>query len=67
MSNLLKLNHNKTDVLILASPCYIHTSTGNVVYAGDVSVSSSQFVTNLDVVFDQTLSMKLIIHQATNY
>ena len=54
-TNALKLNVNKTDILILASLRYLHMVTDNVVHVGDVSISSSQFV---GVMFDQTLSIK---------
>ena len=57
-SNLLNLNDNKLDEFILASPRYIHTVIDNVMHVGDISISLSQFVMDLDFMFDETLNMK---------
>ena len=45
--NLLKLNDDKTDMLNLASPGYLHGVTDNVVYVRDLLISPSQFDRNI--------------------
>ena len=55
--NRLKLSDTKTNVLILASPRYLHALKDNVMHVVDVSVLSHQFVKNIGIMFYHAMSM----------
>ena len=55
--NLLKLNDDKTEVILFGSPFFIKQDPSISIHIGSVSVSSSTHVRNLGAIFDSTMSM----------
>ena len=62
-SKFLKLNDDKTEVLLLGKPQMLKTLTTLKVFVGDVCISPSDYVRNIGAYFDCTLSMNKHINQ----
>ena len=57
MKNMLKLNHEKTEVLVISIPYFTDKLKETNLRVGDASVLASESARNLGVMFDNTLNM----------
>jgi len=57
LENRLKLNDDKTELIVFASKRYSHLSTSLQLKVGDIVITPSPFVRDLGVFFDDRLSM----------
>ena len=63
LHNLLKLNDDKTEVLLIGSPHHLKNVSKMTVTIGDSTISSAPQVRNLSATFDSALSMDKFVSQ----
>ena len=61
LANDLKVNDDKTEILLIGSPYFMRKKPSITFSVGDIAVSSVEKVTNLGVVFDSNLTMNSFI------
>jgi hypothetical protein len=61
--NFLKLNEDKTELILFGSHCSLHHTQEIKIAIGDICVSSTSSVRNLGAIFDNKLTMEKFINQ----
>ena len=61
--NLLKLNDDKTEVILFGSNYYMKRVPSVSIHIGDIDVSSSPHVRNLGAIFDCSMTMSKFVNQ----
>ena len=63
LHNLLKLNDDKTEVLLISSPHHLRNVSKTTVTIGNSAINSASHVRNLGATFDSSLSMDKFVSQ----
>ena len=62
-NSLLKLNHGKTELLLLGSPYFIKKNQQITIAIGDSYIESVSVVLNLGAFFDEHMLMDVFVHK----